>query len=247
MINPIETAKLALHCLDLTELGDTCGPQEVGRLFKAAQTPHGHVAAVCVWPQYVTRAADTLRGSPVRVATVINFPAGGTDIERAVEDTREALRDGAQEIDLVIPYRAFLAGDTKLTGDMIAAVADSLSSGQVLKAILETGELQSPELIEAAAQIAVEAGANFLKTSTGKTPVSATPEAARILAKVIKASGKPVGLKVSGGIRTLADARLYMEIAAAELGKDWISPAHFRIGASGLLTALLAELTDADG
>jgi deoxyribose-phosphate aldolase len=247
MMTPTETAALALRCLDLTELGDTCGPQEVGRLLSAAHTPYGPVAAVCIWPQYVTRAAQTLRGSPIRIATVINFPAGGEDIERAVEDTREALRDGAHEIDLVIPYRAFLAGNTRLAGDMVAAVADCLAPGHVLKAILETGELASPERIESAAEMAVSNGAHFLKTSTGKTSVSATPDAARVLAKVIRRSRTPVGLKVSGGIRTLTDARLYMDIAAAELGADWISPQTFRIGASGLLTALLAELSDMDG
>jgi deoxyribose-phosphate aldolase len=247
MMSSTDTAALALQCLDLTDLGDTCGPQEVGRLLAAAQTPYGPVAAVCLWPQYVTRAALALCGSPVRIATVINFPAGGEDIERAVEDTREALRDGAHEIDLVIPYRTFIGGNTKLTGDMVAAVADCLSPGQVLKTILETGELNSPDLITLAAEIAVANGAHFLKTSTGKTAVSATPEAARVLAKVIKRTSRPVGLKVSGGIRSLADARLYMDIAAGELGADWINPSHFRIGASSLLTALLAELSDADG
>jgi deoxyribose-phosphate aldolase len=247
MMSSTQAAALALRCLDLTELGDTCGPQEVGRLLAAAETPHGPVAAVCVWPQYVSRAAHTLRATPIRVATVINFPAGGDDIERAVEDTREALRDGADEIDLVIPYRALMAGNEQLVADMIAAVADCLPTGRHLKAILETGELSQPDLITRAAEIAIGAGAHFLKTSTGKTPVSATPEAATLLLATIQRHGGSVGLKVSGGIRNLDDARGYLELAVTTMGEAWVTPEHFRIGASSLLTALLAELGDEDG
>jgi deoxyribose-phosphate aldolase len=247
MMSPAEAAALALRCLDLTELGDTCGPQDVGRLLAAARTPHGDVAAVCVWPQFVTRAAESLRNTPVRIATVINFPAGGQDLERAVEDAREALRDGADEIDLVIPYRALMAGDERIVADMVRAVADCLPPGRHLKAILETGELRSPALVSRAADLAIAGGAHFLKTSTGKTPVAATPEAAGLLLEAIRRQGGAVGLKVSGGIRTLADARRYLDLAAAAMGADWITPDHFRIGASGLLTALLAELDTEDG
>lgn len=242
MMSPTEAAVRALRCLDLTELGDTCGPQEVERLLAAAQTPHGPVAAVCVWPQFVSRAVQSLRATPVRVATVINFPGGGENLERAVEDTREALRDGADEIDLVVPYRALMAGRERIVSEMVSAVAECLPTGHHLKAILETGELQSPELIGRAAELSIEAGAHFLKTSTGKTRVSATPEAARLLLAVIQRRGGSTGLKVSGGIRTLEDARLYLDLAAAAMGESWVTPERFRIGASSLLTALLAEL-----
>ena len=246
-MDELATAALALRCLDLTELGDTCGPAEVSRLLAAAQTPFGDLAAVCVWPQYVPQAREVLRHGAIRIATVINFPMGKENIIHAVEDAREALRDGADEIDLVIPYRALLRGDADQVTDMVSAVADVLPPRAYLKTILETGELAKPALIRQASDLAIAAGAHFLKTSTGKTAVSATPEAARIMAQAIRDSGKPVGLKVSGGIRTLADAATYIGIARDVLGADWVSPQHFRIGASGLLTALLAALsTDQD-
>ena len=237
------TAALALRCLDLTELGDTCGPSEVVRLLSAAQTTHGDVAAVCVWPQYVPQASEALRHTSIRIATVINFPAGKENIILAVEDAREALNDGADEIDLVIPYRALMRGDADQVSDMVSAVAQILPERAHLKTILETGELATPALIRQASDLCIAAGTHFLKTSTGKTAVSATPEAARIMAQAIRDSGKPVGLKVSGGIRTLADAATYIGIARDVLGADWVTPAHFRIGASGLLTALLAALS----
>jgi deoxyribose-phosphate aldolase len=242
MRSAADTATLALHCLDLTELSDTCGPQDVGRLLKRANTPFGPVAAVCVWPQYVSQAAEVLRGGTVRIATVINFPAGGEDLERALDDAREALRDGANEIDLVLPYKALMRGEAKIAEDLVATVADGIPDGTLLKVILETGELAEPAMIERAARLAISAGAHFLKTSTGKTKVSATPEAATILLSAIRDSGKPVGFKASGGIRTLADARLYLELADSIMGPGWATPQTFRIGASGLLDALTAVL-----
>ena len=235
-------AARALRSLDLTDLGASCTPPDVAELTRRATTKHGPVAAVCVWPQFVSQCVAALRGSSVRVATVINFPHGGEDIERAVEDAAEALRDGADEIDLVIPYQALLRGDTVIVRDMIGAVRDRIPKGHALKAILETGELGAPEHIRRASEIAIAAGAHFIKTSTGKTAISATPEAARIMLETIKASGAPVGFKASGGIRTLADATLYLGLADEIMGADWASPATFRFGASGLLGALLAEL-----
>lgn len=239
------SAEQALRCLDLTNLAETCSPQDIGQLARAARTPFGPVAAVCIWPQFVTQMSAILRDTPVRIATVINFPKGGDDIERAVDDSREALRDGAHEIDLVIPWRGLLSGQTKPSAEMISAVADSIPPGRILKAILETGELHDPRLIATAAEIAIDAGAHFLKTSTGKTAVSATPEAARTLATCIHASGKAVGLKISGGIRTLADAQVYMDIVAGILGAEKLEPRYFRIGASGLLAVLLSTLSEA--
>jgi deoxyribose-phosphate aldolase len=236
----LDLARRALACLDLTELGDACTQEAATALVKKALTPYGPIAAVCVWPQYVHMASDRLRDTGVFVATVINFPAGGEDIERAVEDAREALRDGADEIDLVIPWRAIQRGDDALARDMISAVRDCLPDGHGLKTILETGELAMPALISRASDIAIAAGAHFLKTSTGTTPISATPEAARVMLERIKASGKPVGFKASGGIRTLDDAAVYIDLADEIMGMGWATPATFRFGASGLLDALMA-------
>jgi deoxyribose-phosphate aldolase len=117
-----------------------------------------------------------------------------------------------------------------------------VDQGRVLKVILETGELREPALIEAASRIAIDAGADFIKTSTGKTAVSATPEAAEIMLNAIKASGRPVGLKPSGGIRTVADARIYLDLADRIMGPDWATPRTFRIGASSVYDALVAAI-----
>ena len=241
----VRIARRALACLDLTDLGDSCSPQDVAKLASKSRTPRGPVAAICIWPAFVSQARGLLRSSPVRIATVINFPRGGDDIERAVNDTAEALGDGADEIDLVIPFRALLRGDEGLARDMIGAVRDHVTGERRLKCILETGELRDVAIIRRASEIAIAAEAHFIKTSTGKTPVSATPEAARAMLEAIRASGKPVGFKASGGVRTLDDAALYLGLADEIMGSDWARPETFRFGASGLLDALLATLDPA--
>jgi deoxyribose-phosphate aldolase len=241
-LSDAQTARRALRCLDLTDLTETCTDQSIDALCKKALDPRGPVAAVCVWPQFVGRARDGLRGSPVRIATVVNFPAGGEDVSRITDDVREALSDGANEIDLVLPYGAVRRGDHAVAAEMVEAVRDMIDQDRLLKVILETGELKDPALIGAASRIAIEAGADFIKTSTGKTPVSATPEAAGIMLEAIKASGRPVGLKPSGGIRTVADAGLYLDLADRIMGPGWATPRTFRIGASSVYDALLAAV-----
>lgn len=237
-----ETAQRALRCLDLTDLTDTCTDQAIDALCAKAVDPRGPVAAVCVWPQFVKRTQDNLKGSPVRIATVVNFPAGGEDVGRVADDVQEALSDGANEIDLVLPYEAVRRGDRGIATEMIEAVRDLVDQGRLLKVILETGELKEPALIETASRLAIEAGANFIKTSTGKTPVSATPQAAEIMLNAIKASGRSVGLKPSGGIRTLADAKVYLDLADGIMGAGWATPRTFRIGASSVYDALIAAI-----
>ena len=232
----------ALTLLDLTDLSDRCTAPDIDKLCARAQTPHGHAAAICIWPQFVSQARGNLRKSPVRIATVINFPNGGDDTERAVEDTREALKDGAHEIDLVMPYHAFLRGDPGAARDMITAVRDEIDARGLLKVILETGALADSARIAQASDLAISAGADFIKTSTGKIAVSATPEAADTMLRRIKARRRPVGFKAAGGIRSLGDAQLYLGLADDIMGADWASPKTFRFGASGLLDVLLAVL-----
>ncbi|MCJ2125181.1 deoxyribose-phosphate aldolase [Methylobacterium sp. J-077] len=229
-------ARRALPLLDLTDLTETCTEPKIDALCRDALS--GGVAAICVWPRFVTQGARALKGSGIRVATVINFPAGGDDCARATDDTAEALRDGADEIDLVLPYRAVLRGDADLARDMVEAVRDT-SGSAVLKVILETGELADPDAIRRAGRLALEAGADFLKTSTGKSPVSATPEAAEAMLAEIRASGRPAGLKVSGGLRSVADAGAYLALADRIMGPGWVSPKTFRLGASSLFGALM--------
>jgi len=237
-----DLARRALRLLDLTDLGETCSDHAVDALCAKAKTAHGPVAAVCVWPQFVSRARAALQEFPVRIATVVNFPGGGEDLERVVDGTQEALSDGADEIDLVLPYRAYAAGDEGGARAMIGAVRDVVDQGRLLKVILETGALAEPRLIEGASRLAIEAGADFIKTSTGKTPVSASLPAAETMLAVIRAAGRPVGLKPSGGIRTLDDAAAYLALADRVMGPDWATPVTFRFGASGLFDALVAEI-----
>ena len=234
-------ARRAISLLDLTELGDHATSDDVTRLCDRAVGPHGTVAAVCVWPRHVAHAVQHLAGTGVRVATVVNFPSGDEDAAAVVAQAQRALSDGADEIDLVLPYRAVIGGEPARAGAMVDAVRAAVPRGRhTLKVILETGELADPTLIDAAAVLAVAHGADFIKTSTGKTAVSATPDATAIMLRVIHDAGRPVGLKPSGGIRTLADAQQYLEQADAVMGAGWATPQTFRFGASGLLTALEA-------
>ena len=229
-------ARRALPLLDLTDLTETCTEPKIDALCRDALS--GGVAAICVWPHFVAQGARALKGSGIRVATVINFPAGGEDCARATDDTAEALRDGADEIDLVLPYRAFLHGDAETARDMVEAVRDTCGAA-ILKVILETGELADPDVIRRASRLALEAGADFLKTSTGKSPVSATPEAAEAMLIEIQASARPAGLKISGGLRSVADAATYLALADRIMGPDWVGPKTFRLGASSLFGALM--------
>ena len=240
------TAHRAIALLDLTELGDHATVDDVTALCTRAIGPHGKVAAVCVWPRHVAHAARQLAATGVRIATVVNFPSGNDDIDAVVELARAAQLDGADEIDLVLPYRAFLAGDHARGAAMISAVRQAVAagSGKTLKVILETGELVDLAVIRAAAELAIRHGADFIKTSTGKTPVSATLGATQVMLQVIHDLDPAVGLKPSGGIRTLADAAAHLAQADTIMGPAWASPATFRFGASELLTALEAAIDD---
>jgi deoxyribose-phosphate aldolase len=155
--------------------------------------------------------------------------------------TERAIVDGADEIDVVLPYRAFVAGDLERAADVLDVVR-AAAGPLLVKVILETGELPDVTAVESAARFAVDHGADFVKTSTGKTPRSASPEAATAMLRVIAGAGRPVGIKPSGGIRTLADASTYLALADGAMGDGWATPATFRFGASGLLDALLAAI-----
>ena len=229
-------ARLALACLDLTSLNDNDAELDVARLCARAQGRFGPVAAVCVWPRFATFARRLLPAH-IAVAAVANFPEGLSDAQRAVRDTCEIVQAGAQEVDLVLPYRALLAGDETACRELLRAVRHACE-GRVLKVILETGELREPATIERASRLALDAGADFLKTSTGKTRIGATPLAAVAMLRTIAADAKArgrVGFKASGGIRSVADAALYVDLVERELGAAALLPARFRIGASALL------------
>jgi deoxyribose-phosphate aldolase len=244
-MNNTAAAKLALQCLDLTSLNDNDDEAAIEKLCQRAQSPHGHVAAVCVWPQWVALARSKLPAN-IAVAAVVNFPHGSTDTERAIAEANTIGQAGGQEVDVVLPYHALIVGKELLCAQLLRGVRRA-AKGLKLKVILETGELKSPELIERAAQIAIDNGADFIKTSTGKTDTSATLEAAQTMLQVIarqpEALAKRLGLKPSGGIRTVAEAAQYMQLTQQFLGADAITPARFRIGASSLLNDIEAVLS----
>lgn len=239
-----EVARLAIPLLDLTDLGDATDADAARTL--CGRAVESQVAAVCVWPDYVSLCAEALSGSAVRVATVVNFPSGDEPLADVLEQTRRALDDGADEIDVVMPYRAWLRGEDQNAADVLDGVRDIVRSPNLVKMIIETGELPDRAAIDRATHYAIGHGADFVKTSTGKTAVSATPEAAETILEAIELSGRPVGFKASGGIRTLADARQYLELADETMGAGWISPRTFRFGASALLDVLLANTREID-
>lgn len=237
-------ARKLIALLDLTSLNDDDTDARIVELCQRAMTAAGPTAAVCVYPRFVglaRRTLDELGGQTVAVATVSNFPGGNAPLEDVLEQTRQALAEGADEIDVVYPYRALLAGDADSGFALVRACKALCADRALLKVILETGELADPALIRQASLDAIEAGADFIKTSTGKVAVNATAEAARIMLECIASSGMNVGLKPAGGMKTLADAQVYLELAEQLNGSQWISPRHLRLGASSLLGDLLAH------
>jgi len=237
---PVHTddiARRALAALDLTSLGEDDTPAAIEALCASALGAGGPPAAVCVYPEHVQtarRALEALGATGVRVATVVNFPDGSADAGRIERETRRAVAAGADEVDMVLPWRALVAGNEPAVVQCLA-VAREACRGRPLKVILESGVLAEPDRVRRAAELALDAGADFIKTSTGKVATGATAEAATVMLEAIRDRGGQAGFKASGGVRTLADAALYLGLADRLLGPGWATPEHFRIGASGLL------------
>ncbi len=241
-----DVAKRTLGLIDLTNLNDDCTPADIETLVSRSQNEHGHVAAICIYSRFIKQAAELLKDSPVRIATVVNFPGGGEDTAPVLEETRQAVADGADEIDLVMPYRAFAEGRHDVAAEQIRAVRAAIPAPAQLKVILETGELKDARLIHLASEIAIAEGADFIKTSTGKVAENATLKSAEIMLNVLRETAKEnhrqIGFKPAGGIRTVEDAREYLALADELMGQNWVSAATFRFGASGLLDAVLAGI-----
>jgi len=237
-----DTARTALACLDLTSLNDGDDDAAIAALGAKAAGPAGRPAALCVWPRFVA-AAKASAPAGVRVAAVANFPVGGLDVAAAVADTRAIVDAGADEVDLVLPWRALQAGDAAGARAVVDAVR-AACPGRTLKLILESGDLATPALINQASRLGLDAGVDFLKTSTGKTATGATPEAARVMLQAIAdhPRGGAVGFKASGGIRKVADAAVYIDLVRQILGADAANPQRLRFGASGLLGDIEAVL-----
>lgn len=240
--NP-EVLQRIFRLLDLTSLNDSDTEASVATFLQKALSSYGHVAAVCVHPRFVRLIADQFSGSKVKTATVANFPEGAKSLETVLIEIGRALEDGAQEIDVVFPYHRYLAGERQYAQTFVAECKAACGHDVKLKVILETGALMDPAIIADAAYDAIAAGADFLKTSTGKISEGATLEAAATLLLVIRHAStqisRPIGFKVSGGIRSIDQAALYIELADKIMGHDWVTPETFRIGASKLVDELL--------
>ena len=231
-----------LGLIDLTNLENDCTEADIRALCAKAETPHGNVAALCIWPEFVELAADLLSGTGIGIATVVNFPSGNDPLHDVVALTERAVAGGATEIDTVIPYSAFKDGHGDAVREHVRSVSRACGNAR-LKTILETGELVDETLVREASRIAIAEGADFIKTSTGKVSVNATPEAARWLLEEIKDSGRlDVGFKPAGGIRTVEDAAVYLGSADAIMGPGWAAKSTFRFGASSLLGNVLEAL-----
>jgi len=233
------TQSQLISLLDLTSLNDDDNISVIQNLCQRASTTVGHVAAVCLYPEFVAIAKAALKNTSIKIATVANFPDGNDHLTPAIKSIEQAIQAGANEIDLVMPYHAFLAGNTAIVEKFVYACKEVCSQAITLKVILETGVFPSVDLIYTASRLVIESGADFIKTSTGKSQVNATLEAAIYILLAIKDSGRKIGFKAAGGIRTYAQAISYIKLAELIMGEDWVSSKTFRLGASSLLDTIL--------
>jgi len=249
--------RLAISMCDLTTLEGKDSPGKVRQMCAKAVRPDPEdpavpaVAAVCVYPDLVAAAKGALAGSGVKVASVSTaFPSGRSPLAVKLSDVRRAVAAGADEIDMVIDRGAFLAGNLRQVFDEIVATKEAClrpdGSAARLKVILETGELETYDNIRRASDLAIAAGADFIKTSTGKVQPAATPAVALCMLEAIRdhwlATGAKVGMKPAGGIRTSKQALHYLVLVKETLGAGWLTPDLFRFGASSLVNDLLMQL-----
>ena len=238
--------------IDLTTLEGQDTPGKVRAMCAKARHPDPTdptvptVAAVCVYPDLAHVAALELKGTGIHVASVATaFPSGRASLEVKLADVRSAIAAGADEVDMVIDRGAFLAGKYQLVFDEIAAVHEVCAGKAHLKVILETGELATLDNVSRASWLAMLAGADFIKTSTGKVTPAATPPVTLVMLAAVRdyaqATGRRVGVKVAGGVRTAKDAIRYLVLVRETAGPQWLTPALFRIGASSLLNDLLMQ------
>lgn len=249
----LEAKKLLFHCIDLTSLKCTDSEESIMKFtekvneFVDKYPDLENVASICVYPNMAEIVNDTLEADDVKIACVSGgFPSSQTFMEVKVAETAMAIHTGAEEIDIVMPVGKFLCGDYEGMCDEIGELKD-ICSEKPLKVILETGALRSASNIKKAAILAMYSGADFIKTSTGKEAISATPEAAWVMCEAIKEyykeTGRKVGFKAAGGIDSVKKALAYYTIVKEVLGEEWLNNGLFRIGTSRLANQLLSEIT----
>lgn len=244
--------RLALSMVDLTTLEGKDSPEKVRSLCRKAILPDAndptlsHVAAICVYPELVPIAVEELEGSGVHIASVATgFPSGQYPLDVRLDDTRRAVEAGADEIDMVISRGRFLAGERGRVFDEIASIKDACGEAH-LKVILETGELETYDLVREASDLAIAAGADFIKTSTGKIAPAATMGVTLVMLEAVRdhflKTGKHIGVKPAGGIKTSKQALHYLVMVKETVGDDWLTPDLFRFGASSLTNDILMQL-----
>ncbi|WP_105253343.1 deoxyribose-phosphate aldolase [Pseudoalteromonas sp. T1lg75] len=237
-------AQLALACLDFTRLNEGDEDENIKAFLQQLSADKPLPAAICIYPQWLTYVRVFMQSHFAQVpalATVTNFPGGDQPLDEVLRETELALALGADEIDLVLPYKRLQAGDEHTPLEYVQRSKVLCNGRAKLKVIIESGELSLAQVAQAT-RIAIAGGADFVKTSTGKVAVNATLEAVAVMLEEIKLSGQTVGLKVSGGVRTLAQAQQYMELVADKMGTAWLAPGRFRFGASALLDDLYRAL-----
>lgn len=222
---------------DLTSLNERDTPSSITAFVKKALAGDSLPAAICVYPSMIESAAMAIDSSSVALVAVCGaFPSGQTYLEVKLLEIAMAIENGADEIDTVIDLGSMLEGATEFVAAEIRALKEEIGGDALLKVILETGVLQDEQTIYDAAMVAMNAGADFIKTSTGKVAVGATPQAARVMCRAIRQfyelTNRKVGFKASGGIRSAQEAELYYNIVKEELGDQWLTPALFRLGRS---------------
>ena len=247
-----ESLKTIFQCIDFTTLEAFDNETKINDFCSKALSfkdndLHISVPAVCIYSPFVRQAKELLRGSGIKVATVAcAFPSGQMPFELKRREVEYCVEQGADEVDMVISRGTFLAGRLDEVYEEIKSVREACAPPVRLKVILETGELKSVENIRRASEIAINAGADFIKTSTGKSPVSATPLAAIIMCDTIKeyfeATGRMVGFKPAGGMSTIDDALTYFYIVREVLGDRWLNKDYFRVGTSRLAGKVMDEL-----
>ncbi|MCF6436406.1 deoxyribose-phosphate aldolase [Pseudoalteromonas sp. MMG022] len=233
-----EDATMALSLMDLTSLNDSDDEHAIAALIESINPEFGVPAALCVYPQFVALAKRLLAKRnllEVKVATVTNFADGKQPLKAVLAQTEQALADGADEIDLVLPYQQLIAGDPDTPWQYVNSSKTICKDRAKLKVIIESGVLETEALINQACEVAMLAGADFIKTSTGKVSVNATLDATRTILECIKRSGKDVSFKAAGGVKTVAQAAEYLRLAEEIMGVQWVNAEHFRFGASSLL------------
>ena len=250
--NNIDVKKEIFHCIDLTTLKCTDSEESVMKFtekvneFVDKYPDMENVAAICVYPNMTEIVSDSLEADNVKIACVSGgFPSSQTFMEVKVAETAMAIHAGAEEIDIVMPIGKFLCGDYEGMCDEIGELKD-ICGEKPLKVILETGALRTASNIKKAAILAMYAGADFIKTSTGKEAISATPEAALVMCEAIKEyykeTGRKVGFKAAGGIDSVKKALAYYTIVKEVLGEEWLNNGLFRIGTSRLTNLLLSDI-----